>query len=367
MKPLVLHVISSDARRGAEVFAHELAQALHEDVRAEVVALQASGASSTLPVSVLGRSWRSIASMRALRTCIRAADVVVAHGSITLPAVVLASTGLGVPMIYKNIGDPWYWTNNLRRRLQTSILLRRMTFVAALTQSSAAAVAACWRVPRSRIVVTGGGRDGARFHPASPGDQQQARRDLGLPEDAQVALYVGALALEKRPELAVRAALATPDLHLLLAGDGPERSAIEELARGSERILVLGSRSDVPRLLAACDLVLLTSESEGLPGVLIEAGLSGRPSVAADVGYVADVVVDGETGAVVRSNDPLEYAARTMEALQHRVEWGRAARARCLELFEISGTRRRWLEVMLRAAESRQRRRRPARADHPSP
>ena len=65
------------------------------------------------------------------------------------------------------------------------------------------------------------------------------------------------------------------------------------------RIHFAGSLTDVAPALAAADVVVLSSRTEGMPGVLIEAGLSARPVVAYDVGAVSEVVADGETGLLV--------------------------------------------------------------------
>lgn len=349
-----LHVISSNARRGAEVFAVELARALSEDYPGRVVALEPSNGGSTLQVDVLGPSWRSLGTMRQLRSEIRRSSVVVAHGSVTLPAVVLASLGTRVPLIYKNIGDPWYWATSLRRRWQTVVLLRCVDYVAALTESSAEAVSTCWRVPRAKIAVTSGGRDSTRYHPPSEAERNTAREALGLDPETKVLLYLGALSTEKRPELAIATALALPEVTLLMAGDGPMRRELDSLAAGQEdRVRLLGTRPDSVRLLHAADVVLLTSASEGLPGVLIEAGLSGLPCVAADVGFVKDVVVDGRTGVVVRGDSPAAFAEGVQKALRSRGSMGAAAREWCAERFDVGVAQRRWLNLMRRAAQRR--------------
>src|SRR5688572_19129928 len=104
----VLHVISSNARRGAEVFAVELSDSLEHELDSRVVALQRQGEGPVLDVQTLGANWRSPGTLRRLRQLIRASSVVVAHGSVTLPATAIAGLGLRTPIIYKNIGDPWF-------------------------------------------------------------------------------------------------------------------------------------------------------------------------------------------------------------------------------------------------------------------
>lgn len=348
--PQVLHVISSTARRGAEVFAADLADALDSQFSNSLVALSASSYSeSPLDVEVLGENWKSVPALRALRARMRTASVIVAHGSVTLPATVLAGVGLKVPIIYKNIGDPWFWSTSSRRRWQSALLLRRVKYVAALTDSSARAVMDCWRVPANRVVVTGGGRDATRFRRASTSERAAARRELELDPERRVVLFVGALSVEKRPELAVAVAGCLPDIVLLVAGDGPLRDDVESLARESAaEVRILGMRSDIRRLLRAADALIMTSASEGLPGTLIEAGLAGLPVVATDVGYVRDVVNDGVTGFIVDSTEPRKLAEALQGALERRVELGAQARSWCEEHFDISVSHARWLSLLRR-------------------
>jgi glycosyltransferase involved in cell wall biosynthesis len=111
-----------------------------------------------------------------------------------------------------------------------------------------------------------------------------------------------------------------PGAWLLLAGDGPERAALEAQAATDApgRVVFAGVTSGAGPVLAASDAVVLPSRTEGMPGVLIEAGLSGRPAVATDVGGVGEIVAHDETGVLVPSGDV-----------------GGAARRRCLDRFEM--------------------------------
>ncbi len=97
-----------------------------------------------------------------------------------------------------------------------------------------------------------------------------------------------------------------PHARLILVGEGPEWGAIESLVRQRDlggNVRLLGQRGDVPRLMAASDVVLLTSISEGIPLTLIEAMASGLPVVSTRVGGVAEVVADGQTGLLAPSGD----------------------------------------------------------------
>ena len=144
---------------------------------------------------------------------------------------------------------------------------------------------------------------------------------------------------------------ACPGVHLLVAGDGPERAALEaQAARDAPaRVRFAGTVPDGAAVVAAADAVSSSSRTEGMPGVLIEAGLAARPAVAFDVGAVSEVVVDGETGVLVAPDDVPALAGGACGGFSdHAAAMGAAARERCLARFEIGVVGARWAELDLR-------------------
>ncbi len=126
-----------------------------------------------------------------------------------------------------------------------------------------------------------------------------SRMALGLPSDVPVIGFIGRLTAIKRPdrfaEVVRHVHAHRPDVHFVVAGAGDQ----EELLRSATAdlpVTMLRWRDDVETVLAACEAVLLTSDNEGTPLCLIQAGMAGLPVVASDVGSVKDVVIDGETG-----------------------------------------------------------------------
>lgn len=129
---------------------------------------------------------------------------------------------------------------------------------------------------------------------------------------------------------------AVPRAHLLLVGgssDAARTAALEELVRAlglESSVSFLGSRSDAPNVLAACDVGILGSSSEGLPLSLLEYAAAGLPAVATDVGECGHVLADG-AGRLVPPRDP-EALARAviglLESPEERARMGRAAHER---------------------------------------
>nr|WP_260860092.1 glycosyltransferase [Streptomyces cupreus] len=153
--------------------------------------------------------------------------------------------------------------------------------------------------------------------PTPPG-RVEARRRLGLPERCPVVAYVGRVTRIKRPdrflEVAREVHRAVPDAVFLVCGEGEQQDALASVSDLGSALHLLGWRSDVETVHAAADVVLLTSDNEGMPLSLIEAGQAGVPVVATNVGSVAEVVRDKETG-LLASTSPAELAGHTVRLL----------------------------------------------------
>lgn len=153
-------------------------------------------------------------------------------------------------------------------------------------------------------------------------DRTIARRSLGLPPAGPAVGIVGRLVPIKNHALFMDAARRVlerrADVTFVVAGDGELRTTLEDEARRTlgDRARFTGWVASLPALYAALDVVVLTSLNEGTPVALIEAAAAGLPVVATDVGGVADVVVDGETGFLVPSGDSSALAARIGDVIE---------------------------------------------------
>ncbi len=141
-------------------------------------------------------------------------------------------------------------------------------------------------------------------------DPAAVRAEFGFAAGSPLAIFVGRLA----PQKAVDDLLAAldllqhtePDLRTLIVGDGPLREQLRAKAHAftlDDAVRFLGHRDDVPRLLAATDLLVLPSLYEGLPNVVLEAMRFRKPVVATAAPGTTEVVVDGETGRLVPMHD----------------------------------------------------------------
>lgn len=179
-------------------------------------------------------------------------------------------------------------------------------------------------IPRRKLVTVPNGIDRSRY--TAQVDRTQARRALGIAPDAPVIGLGARLTEQKGLEYLLRALPPVIARHagavLLVAGDGPQRPALEALAADlgvAPSVRFLGMRDDIAALLRACDVYALPSVWEGLPMAVLEAMAAGLPVVASDVGGVGTAVQHQVTGLLVPPRDPARLADALLAVLGDRV------------------------------------------------
>jgi glycosyltransferase involved in cell wall biosynthesis len=160
----------------------------------------------------------------------------------------------------------------------------------------------------------------------------------GVPEGARVLLAVARLTPQKGIDVAVRALAALPeDTVLVVLGEGPERARLEQLARTlgvEDRMFLQGRVPDVAAWLERATLLVHPARWEGFGLGVLEAMLAGLPVVASEVSSLPELVVDAETGYLVRPDDPSGLARCVVQALE-RPSLGAAGRERARQEFSI--------------------------------
>lgn len=171
-------------------------------------------------------------------------------------------------------------------------------------------------LPEERIRVHHTGVDLARFQPA---DRAEAKAALGI--DGPLLISVGALIRRKGQDLAIAALADIPGATLMLAGGGPDRALFEAKARAlglADRVRFVGVQphAALPALLAAADVMVLPTVSEGLANVWVESLACGTPVVTSDVGGAREVIDRPEAGRLV-ARDPAAIASAVNDILAH--------------------------------------------------
>jgi glycosyltransferase involved in cell wall biosynthesis len=177
----------------------------------------------------------------------------------------------------------------------------------------------------------------------------RSRHDRAVPR----LIAVGRLKAPKDFLTLIHAFAALPEgsFEALIVGDGPDRASVEAGIRrlGLEgRVRLEGERDDVPALLAASDVFVLSSRSEGLPVSVLEAMAAELPVVASAVGGLGELVVDGETGILVPPGDARALAAalgRLIKDRELRRRFGAAGGARAEAFFDLAAFRRAHVEL----------------------
>jgi glycosyltransferase involved in cell wall biosynthesis len=315
----VLLVIDSLDGGGAERYVVDLAIALRERAWPVEVACSIGGvragalAEAGIPVSVLvgGLAKRRVSGRygRALRRLIqeRRPAVVHAHLYASAAAAVLATRGLSVPVVLtEHTEAPW---RGRTARTVSRLVYQRVDHVVAVSSAIRNTLVGAYGVPAGRVDV---------LLPATT-TPAALRRATGT--SAGVIGVAGRLVPEKGVDVFLRAAAlvssVVPSARFVVIGDGPLRAALEDSADSlglAGTVTFTGFRTDAPQLIAGLDVLVVPSRSDGSPLVVCEAMAAGIPVVASRVGGLPDLVAHGDSGLLVRPEDP-EDLARTLVSL----------------------------------------------------
>lgn len=368
----ILQIIPCFQRRGAEVFASGLFRELTDrGVDAMLAALSPS--EDRLGVSGLSR----VTSMRPhggfpgrvheLRKIIRdfRPDIIFAHGGLPFKYAVFARGFRKRPFIaYQKIGLSEQWLGRMRvlKLPFQQWIMGKADVLIPVGEATRQELTGLFRADPARIRVIGSGIPAQNFL-APRKNRGQMRSELAVPADAPLLFSAGAHSWEKNQAAMLRCLKTVknefPAAVLLLAGEGPERPALEKMASDlgiAKSVFFLGSRQDMAELFAASDLFLLTSLTEGVPVVLIEAGMSGIPAVTWDVAGAGEVVQHGTTGLVTPSNDEAAFARSVLQLLRDpgmAARMGKTAQAFCKERFDMKECAGRLLQLFDTMLEQR--------------
>jgi teichuronic acid biosynthesis glycosyltransferase TuaC len=235
------------------------------------------------------------------------------------PAAAIVASELGLPLTIKSRGaDIHYWGARPKARAQMLAAADQSAGLLAVSQALRDDMIAMG-MPGGQIAVHYTGLDHARFQPM---DRSQARARMiaqGIAPDGPLLVTPGALIARKGQALVLEALASLPGVRLAFAGAGEDEAKLRALARQlglGERVHFLGqvSHEVLPGLMAAADVMVLPSASEGLANVWVEALACGTPIVVPDIGGAREVVRESAAGRLV-VREPSAIASALREIL----------------------------------------------------
>jgi len=366
----VLQLVQTRQRRGAAVFAVALSEEFRErGLAVRTVYLYGYAGTEPLPlaggdIDLRGRQDHPFellpglqpGLLKRVREAIRdfRPDIVQVNGGRTVKygaaARRLAGDSHPWKLIYRNIGMPSDWHSSWHRlAAYQRAIMPEIDGVIGVTGESLRDATRLYGLDVPMEIIWNG-VDPKKL--SGVDDPTAVRTAFGAAPDDRVMLFLGSLSEEKRPDRFLHTVQAVsesiPTVRAWIVGDGPVREGAERLARElgvAERCSFFGFQDDVAPFLAAADALLITSDSEGMPAVALEAGYLGLPVVSTRVGGLAECIEDGATGFLVNSDDKLvDATVRLLSDAELRRRIGEGAGRHIREHFTIGRIADRYLE-----------------------
>ena len=271
----------------------------------------------------LGRARELRRLVRSLRpdvvhTALFEADIVGRVAAAGTGATTVSSF-VNTPYVAARLSDPHVtrWKLRLVQLIDAATLRLLVDVVHSVSEGAKQANCTALHVPERKVMVVERGRDAATLGVGSPERSSRVREALDIAPDATVLLNVGRLEHQKGQNELIRAmglvVRSVPDAVLLIAGkDGAAKAEIERALAADPRVAshvrLLGHRDDVPDLLAAADLLVISSHFEGTAGVALEAMAIGTPTVSTDLDGLRGILDHDRNAHIVASPQPEHLA-----------------------------------------------------------
>lgn len=353
--PLIVHMIDELPRDGAEMLLVDLMRLRIPGCRYAIVCLIRGGPLEQeferlgIPVVIFGRKSKfDLGLVFRVASWLKRENAAVVHTHLFTADTYgrLAARLAGVPAVFStvhNIVNPW---KGKGRKLIDRLFARMSTAVVGCSEEVTQTLAERDGIPQRKLVSIPNGIDLQKFSSFSGAG---VRTEFGLPEDRPLIGIVGRLHEQKAHGDLFHALAQLPQardgtLNCLVVGTGDLQHALQQQVRDlglQNCVIFTGMRTDVPRLVAAMDVFVMSSHWEGLPIALLEAMASSKAVLCTRVGGIPDVVADADNGLLVDAHDVPQFARRLDELLQNapmRARLGQRARDIVIARFDVSRT-----------------------------
>ena len=324
----ILQIIQRSQLRGAELFACQLSTELQKQgYQVDVLVLFGKRSDIfkfELPFYYLEaneqKRWWDFKTYKKLSLFIKSGeyDIVQANAGDTLKYASLSKKlyGWKVKLVFRNANKiSGFLTNRFKKNLNTW-LMKEVDSVASVSEECTIDFEKTFPFLKDRTVCLPIGVD---LNIPKP---YNSLREIGISGDGPFILHVGGFMPEKNHKGLIhifsRLIQEIPNAKLLLIGEGKLKTAMEALVsemKLSQNVIFLGRRSDVQQIMSCCQVLVLPSLIEGLPGVILESFINKLPVVAYNVGGIKEIVIDKQTGGLVDENNETAFLQAIKESL----------------------------------------------------
>lgn len=356
-RPAICHVIHALGVGGAEVLVDQMIRRMQKDFRCIVAVLDEIGEIGKRLQEdgfIVEHLHRQPGIDRGCATRLRqfadreGAEILHAHQCTPFFQAMLSRGLTGRrPVVFTEHGRHFPDTPSRKRAIVNRMLLKRCDRLFGCGAAVRQALINNEGLPESRVEVIYNGVDLKALGKPTSGARESIRAEFGYSADDFVVVQVARLHELKDHQTALKAVDEArhriPGLRLLLAGDGDQRSAIEQTIRErglDQAVTLAGTRKDIADLLSASDVFLLSSISEGIPLTVIEAMAARRPVVSTAVGGLPELLEHGVSGMLAPSGDASSLAASLVQLYQSadlRNQMAEVAAGRAQEKFSLQG------------------------------
>ncbi len=358
----IIFLDTKPIRRGAQIFSHELSSFLkNQGVQTKRIYLYNNESSVSLSLNnedeILSgddkhpfEKYLTIHPilLYKLMTSIKKfnPDIILLNGSKTLKYGALSKKLLSgnFKLVYRVIDSPVFWNTALLTKFYYKrIIVPLIDAAVGVSHASLKDMKELYSFSKPSTVI----HRAVNFSAfANIDTKEKCRNEIGLSLEKKVLIFIGNLTSQKRPDRLIEIVKGIhsnyQNIHTLVLGDGPLREEVELIVKkeGLQYVFsFLGYHENVGSYIAASDILLLTSDTEGLPGVVPEAGFFEVPAVASNVGGVSECIKDGLSGFVIEKDQIDNFIKKTIYLLENddiRNAFGISARELALKDFDIS-------------------------------
>ena len=364
----ICHIISGDLWAGAEVQADLLLRALSKmpDLAVRAIVLNEGKLvqrlrEADIEVNIIDESQHGFFALRKLMAAyLKDKNIDILHSHRRKENVLagyLKRDRLTRHLVQTVHGSPEPFTglNRLKEKVYAAINnhFTKRYFDRVLPVSHDIKMKLLKRIDSSRLITIHNSIDPSQVEPSR--GRNEIRAELGLDANAPVIGSAGRMVPVKQYDQFLKAAAIMlkqrPDARFLIAGEGPQLDNLKELAAQlsiSEQVLFVGFRSDMPDILSALDIFVISSKHEGIPMVVLEAMILQRAVVSTKVGGMPEIIENDLSGLLVKPSEPQQLASACLELLSDRelaAKIGAAAQKRIETKFSISTQARRVADI----------------------